>query len=64
MYSTETLFEIFVVFYMIFGIILVLLFDPDAGCIDTTHLKFKVRKIMRIFPIKEKKEPEISDSIA
>ena len=64
MYSTETLFEIFVVFYMIFGIILVLLFDPDAGCIDTAHLKFKVRKIMRIFPIKEKKEPEISDSIA
>jgi hypothetical protein len=50
--------------YMIFGIILVLLFDPDAGCIDTSHLKFKVRKIMRIFPIKEKKEPEISDSIA
>jgi hypothetical protein len=64
MYSTETLFEIFVVFYMIFGIILVLLFDPDAGCIDIAPLKFKVRKIMRIFPIKEKKEPEISDSIA
>ena len=64
MYSVETMFELFVILYMIFGIILVLLFDPDSGCIDTNHFKYNIKKAMRIFPIKEKKEPEISDSIA
>ena len=58
MYSVETMFELFVVFYMIFSIILVLAFDPDSGCIDTSHFKYEVRKIMRVFHIKEKKEPE------
>jgi hypothetical protein len=64
MYSVETMFELFVILCMIFGIILVLLFDPESGCIDANHFKYKVKKIMHIFPIKEKKEPEITDNIA
>jgi hypothetical protein len=64
MYSVETMFELFVILYMIFGIILVLVFDPDSGCIDSSHFKYQIKKAMRIFPIKEKKDTESKDIIA
>jgi len=64
MYSVETMFELFVILYMIFGIILVLVFDPDSGCIDTNNFKYQIKKAMRIFPIKEKKDTESKDIIA
>jgi len=50
--------EIFVIFYMICCIVFVLSFDPDIGCLNTEYFNNQLRKIMLIFPIKEKNNPK------